>query len=86
MYIKQKGAFLPERAAFRYVTQRPWNRRPLETKTLIYNSTLVCLAGGRNKLLADKAYELFNGELVGTGLKINTPQTIRDVKKAKSLL
>ena len=30
---------VPIRAAFRYVTQKPWNRIPIETKTLIYNST-----------------------------------------------
>ncbi len=69
------------RAAFRYVTQRPWNRMPIETKTLIYNSTLTCLAGGRNKLLADKAYEIYNLELMDTGLQIRTPKTIRNVDK-----
>lgn len=72
---------IPIRAAFRYVTQKPWNRIPPICKTLIYNSTLICLAGGRNKLLANKAYEMFNSELAGTGLKINTPETIKDVYK-----
>lgn len=81
MYVKKGEDIFPIRAAFRYVTQKPWNRIPIETKTLIFNSTLVCLAGGRNKLLADKAYELFNSELTETGLKINTPETIRDVSK-----
>lgn len=81
MYVEHKGDIVPIRAAFRYVTQKPWNRIPIETKTLIFNSTLVCLAGGRNKLVADKAYELYNSELADTGLKINTPETIRDVSK-----
>lgn len=69
------------RAAFRYVTQRPWNRIPPVTKTFIYNSTIVCLAGGRNKLLANKAYELYNSEIYESGLKINMPETIQDVSK-----
>ncbi|MCB9092003.1 MAG: hypothetical protein H6620_05535 [Halobacteriovoraceae bacterium] len=72
---------VPIRAAFRYVTQRPWNRIPVQLKTFIYNSTLVCLAGGRNKLLANKAYELYNSEIAESGLKINVPETIKDVSK-----
>ncbi len=72
---------VPIRAAFRYVTQKPWNRIPPQTKTFIYNSTLVCLAGGRNKLLANKAYEIYNAEIAETGLKINMPETIKDVSK-----
>jgi len=69
------------RAAFRYVTQRPCNRIYLETRTLIFNPVVACLAGGRNKMAADKAYELFNHQIAGTGLKIRTPETIRDVAK-----
>ncbi len=83
LYIDHEGEKIPIRAAFRYVTQKPWNRIPVETKTFIYNSTLVCLAGGRNKLLADKAYEFYNSEIMDTGLKINTPETIRDVSKVE---
>lgn len=73
----------PIRAALRYVTQKPWNRLPIETSTLIYNSTLVCLAGGRNKLMASKAYEFFNSDIVDNGIQINTPETIRDVNKVE---
>ncbi|WP_127715923.1 hypothetical protein [Halobacteriovorax sp. HLS] len=75
------GKKVPIRAAFRYVTQKPWNRIPATTKTFIYNSTLVCLSGGRNKLLASKAYEMYNSEIADSGLKIHTPETIRDVSK-----
>lgn len=71
----------PIRAAFRYVTQRPWNRLPLTSKTLIMNPPIVCLAGGRNKLLASKAYSLFNQELEGSCLAIETPLTVCDVHK-----
>lgn len=67
------------RAAYRYVTQRPWNRIPIETKTLIFNPIIACLAGGRNKLVAAKAYDMYNAELAPLGLKINTPETILDV-------
>ncbi|MCB9701505.1 MAG: hypothetical protein H6711_06420 [Myxococcales bacterium] len=69
----------PIRCAFRYVTQRPWNRIPVATKTVILNPVLTCLAGGRNKLVAAKAYDLYNAELDGTGLQIRTPETIWDV-------
>jgi len=71
----------PIRAAFRYVTQRPWTRIPLSSKTLIMNPIVACLAGGRNKMAADKAYEFFNKEIVDSGLEIRVPETIRDVNK-----
>ena len=47
LYVLYNGERIPIRAAFRYVTQQPWNRIPPLTKTLIYNPVLVCLAGGR---------------------------------------
>ncbi|MEZ4385616.1 MAG: hypothetical protein R3A79_30135 [Nannocystaceae bacterium] len=75
----QEDVWRPIRCAFRYVTQRPWNRIPVATKTVILNPVLTCLAGGRNKLVAAKAYDLYNAELSGTGLKIHTPETIWDV-------
>ena len=71
----------PIRAAFRYVTQKPWNRIPPMTRTLIYNPVLVCLAGGRNKLLAAKAYDFYQSELQTKGLSIHTPETIWDVAR-----
>jgi len=81
--IKHQDSWLRVRAAFRYVTQRPWNRIPLSTKTLILNPVISCLAGGRNKLMAAKAYDLFNAELTEAGLEIRTPETIRDVTFAE---
>jgi hypothetical protein len=69
------------RAAFRYVTQKPWNRIPIRTRTHILNPVLTCLSGGRNKLVAMKAYEIYNAELEASGLQIRTPQTIGDVAK-----
>ncbi|XP_035679873.1 uncharacterized protein LOC118418145 [Branchiostoma floridae] len=51
------------RAAFRYVTQKPWTRR--------------------NKLLAAMAYEDFNKQQGGTGLRIRTPRTFLRVTKAQ---
>ncbi|CAK9227652.1 unnamed protein product [Sphagnum jensenii] len=71
----------PVRAALRYVTQRPWSRIPPLTRTLIFNPVLACLAGGRNKMLAAKAYDLYNAEIAHTGLAIHTPETIWDVAK-----
>ncbi|MDX1939190.1 MAG: hypothetical protein SFU99_01480 [Saprospiraceae bacterium] len=77
----ETGIWHPIRAAFRYVTQRPWNRIPLHTKTKILNPIIACLSGGRNKMVAAKAYDIFNQELEKDGLKINTPETIWDVSK-----
>ncbi len=74
-----EGEWHPIRGAIKYVTQRPWTRIPPVTKTMILNSSLVCLAGGRNKLLASKAYDLFNGKIEERGLKIDYPETIWDV-------
>jgi hypothetical protein len=75
------GDWWPVRAAFRYVTQKPWNRIPIRTRTQILNPVLTCLSGGRNKLVAMKAYEIYNAELEASGLQIRTPQTIGDVAK-----
>jgi len=75
------GCWWPIRAAFRYVTQRPWNRIPIRTRTRILNPVVTCLSGGRNKLVAMKAYELYNAEVEASGLQIRTPQTIGDVAK-----
>ncbi|KAJ7527620.1 hypothetical protein O6H91_16G063900 [Diphasiastrum complanatum] len=71
----------PVRAALRYVTQRPWTRIPPITRTFVFNPVLACLAGGRNKVLAAKAYDLYNAEISSTGLTIHTPHTIWDVNK-----
>ena len=84
LYLRtEQGEWRPIRAAFRYVTQRPWTRIPLRSKTRILNPIIACLAGGRNKMVAAKAYDFLNAELEGTGLSISTPQTIWDVSKAE---
>ncbi len=70
---------IPIRAAFRYVTQRPWNRIPPLTKTALLNPVLACLAGGRNKSLAAVAYDLYNTRLEGSGLRVRTPETVPNV-------
>jgi hypothetical protein len=75
------GNWHPIRAAFRYVTQRPWTRLPLQSKTKILNPIIACLAGGRNKMVAAKAYDIYNAELEEYGLEINIPETIWDVNK-----
>lgn len=79
--LNEEKEWIPIRAAFRYLTQKPWNRLPLHSKTRILNPIIACLAGGRNKMVAAKAYDVFNTELGGFGLKINTPETIWDVRK-----
>ncbi|MCB0317290.1 MAG: hypothetical protein KDD56_00935 [Bdellovibrionales bacterium] len=81
MQIYKSGVWVPIKGAIRYVTQKPWNRIPLDTKTFIINPILGCLAGGRNKQLAAIAYELFNAELKNSGLAIISPETIRNVGK-----
>jgi len=81
LYLHEAGEWKPLRAVFRYVTQKPWNRLPIQSRTVIYNPIIACLAGGRNKMLAAKAYEFFNAELKNHGLQINMPETIWDVSK-----
>lgn len=79
----ENGDWTNIRAAFRYVTQKPWNRIPIFTETPIVNPILACLSGGRNKMIAAKAYDIYNAELEGTGLKINIPETIWNVSKSE---
>lgn len=78
------GTWIPLRACFRYVTQKPWKRIPPDLKgTFVFNPIVCCLAGGRNKMCADKAYEFFNHKHHKFGLTVRTPVTIRDVNKAE---
>ncbi|KAK3834490.1 MAG: hypothetical protein J3R72DRAFT_372272 [Linnemannia gamsii] len=82
MFIRdEKKEWHSIRACFRYVTQKPWNRFPLYTKTIVMNQTVACLAGGRNKMMAAKAYEFFNAELADSGLHVRVPETINNVTK-----
>jgi len=82
MKVENKEEWIPIRAAFRYVTQKPWNRIHLAyTKTLIFNPIIACVAGGRNKLLASKAYDFFNAEMFNHGLQVHVPKTFHDVEK-----
>jgi hypothetical protein len=81
-----QGQWVSIRAAFRYLTQKPWNRLPTHSRTRIYNPITACLAGGRNKMVAAKAYDIYNSELASYNLKINTPETIWDVSKNEVLL
>ncbi|KAI9203146.1 uncharacterized protein BJ171DRAFT_510986 [Polychytrium aggregatum] len=84
MYVRdEQKEWHPIRACFRYVTQKPWNRFPINTKTIVLNSILSCLAGGRNKMMAARAYEFLNAELDGTGLAVRMPETIRNVTKSE---
>jgi hypothetical protein len=80
-FRNESGEWIPLRAVFRYLTQRPWNRLPIHTKTLIFNPIIACLAGGRNKMIAAKAYDFFNAEIAQNDIKIFTPETIWDVRK-----
>jgi hypothetical protein len=80
-FVDEAGHWKPLRAVFRYLTQKPWNRLPVKSKTFIFNPIIACLAGGRNKMVASKAYEFFNAELAESNLKIFTPETIWDVSK-----
>ncbi|WP_196889048.1 hypothetical protein [Aureivirga sp. CE67] len=81
MYAQIDGSWKAVKACFRYLTQKPWNRLPVFSKTKIVNPIISCLAGGRNKLVAAKAYEMFNAEIDEFGLKINTPNTVWEVRK-----
>ncbi|KAI8638067.1 hypothetical protein BD408DRAFT_374073 [Parasitella parasitica] len=80
LYIRDKEkVWHPIRACFRYLTQKPWNRFPLKTKTIVMNQIISCLAGGRNKMMAARAYDFYNKDILATGLSIKTPETINNV-------
>jgi hypothetical protein len=81
LFAKVDGERRPVICAFRYVTQRPWTRLPFNLKTPILNPVVACLAGGRNKTSAAKAYEMFNGTYRSKGLEILTPQSFTNVRK-----
>lgn len=81
LQVKLNGEWIQLDIVFRYLTQKPWNRLPIVSKTKIINPTIVCLAGGRNKLVASKAYSFYNSELSDKNLAIITPKTIWDVNK-----
>ncbi|KRZ93196.1 Chromosome transmission fidelity protein 18 -like protein [Trichinella sp. T8] len=73
------GQWVVVRALFRYVTRKPWLKLPLISKTLVMNPVIACVAGGRNKLVAAKAYQRFNELHQASGLKIHVPYTVTDV-------
>ena len=77
--IGVEGEWVALRGALKYVTQKPWSRIPPVTRTAVFNPVLVCLAGGRNKLVAAKAYDLINGEWGEAGMRLHIPETIWDV-------
>lgn len=80
LHIKnEKEKWTPIRAAFRYVTQEPWTRIPENSKTLLLNPIEACLAGGRNKEVASRAYDVFNRQFMEKGIRIFTPDTYRNV-------
>lgn len=83
LYAKLEGGTRPILCAFRYVTQQPWTRLPFNLKTPILNPAVACLAGGRNKTVAAKAYEMFNAEYRNAGLEILIPETFTNVRKAE---
>lgn len=47
------------------------------------NEIICCIAGGRNKIMAATAYDMFNSELAGSGLCIRTPQTINNINRSQ---
>ncbi|MGY6562814.1 MAG: hypothetical protein ACXITV_11990 [Luteibaculaceae bacterium] len=71
----EDGKMIPIRAAFRYVTQHPWDRIPQKSKTLLLNPIEACLAGGRNKTKAFEAYKTFNTDFQKNNININCPET-----------
>ncbi|MEZ4322942.1 MAG: hypothetical protein R3F61_36085 [Myxococcota bacterium] len=79
LHARTPSGWVPLRAAFRYVTQRPWNRIPPLTRTATLNPVIACLAGGRNKSLAAIAYDVYNARLTGTGLRLRAPETLPNV-------
>lgn len=81
LFVRHEGQTVEVACAFRYVTQKPWTRLPFNLRTPILNPIVACLAGGRNKTTAAKAYEMLNGKLRESGLQIHFPETHTNVGK-----
>lgn len=81
LYVKLPEGRRRVLCAFRYVTQRPWTRLPMNLKTPLLNPIVACLAGGRNKTVAAKAYQAFNAAFRDSGLQILTPSSFTNVRK-----
>ena len=81
LFMRHPDGERPIACAWRYVTQRPWTRVPFNLKTPILNPIAACLAGGRNKAMAAKAFEMANGELRESGLAIDAPETYTNVSR-----
>lgn len=84
MYVRDKfDQWHKLRACLRYVTQKPWTKLPVNTKTVVLNPLVACLAGGRNKIIASYAYKRFNEEMAArrSNLAIRMPYSIINVKK-----
>lgn len=64
---------------WRYVTQEPWKRISVYPKTVMINPIIACIAGGRNKLIAAKAYNEFNQN--NPDLAIDIPYTTEEMNK-----
>ncbi|KAJ2650955.1 hypothetical protein IWW40_001974 [Coemansia sp. RSA 1250] len=80
MHVRDgSGTWHAIRGCLRYVTQRPWNRIPLRTRTRMLNPVVACLAGGRNKMMAARAYEQLNAELQPHQLSVRVPETVYNV-------
>jgi hypothetical protein len=76
LYLLHQGLPVPIRGVFRYLTQYPWKVFRAKTTTFVFNPIEVCLSGGRNKLMANRAYRNFNGIFGAQGLAINYPHTV----------
>ena len=84
LYIRDSShIWHPIRACIRFVTQKPWKKIPIITKTLVINPTVTCLAGGRNKILGAEAYSNFNRlqAKLNSGLSIKQPFSLLNVEK-----
>jgi hypothetical protein len=86
MFVRESktNKWHPIRACLRYITQKPWKKVPLNSKTIVLNPIISCLAGGRNKIMAAYAYKSFNQSQskLSTGLSIRLPHTLINVNKA----
>lgn len=84
MYVKDNNnEWHRIKGCLRYVTKKPWIKIPVNSKTKVINPVLACLAGGRNKIMANYAYDKFNKELIenNSGLSIRLPYSLINVNK-----
>ncbi|CAG8808552.1 22976_t:CDS:2, partial [Racocetra persica] len=68
-------------SCFNHMAYKPCIYFSLKSKTVIFNNIIAYLAGGQNKIMVSKLFEVFNTEFSESGLAIHFSKTIYNISK-----